>query len=99
MKGFSMNTVRVTIVMTLIFSFLLAAVVSGQNRRAPKPKRTNTATMPDSAPFWMGNPDADAFQKRMDDRLGLAQKALDRVMAVRGGRTNENTLKPYDQSP
>jgi len=92
-----MNTVRVTIVMTLIFSFLLAAVVSGQNRRASRKPATNTAAMSDSAPFWTGNPDADAFQKRMDERLGLAQKALDQVMAVRGQRTLENTLKPYDE--
>src|SRR5947209_15462505 len=95
MRGFSMKSLRVTTVMTLIFSSLLAGIVSGQNTRTPA--GANTAAMPDSAPFWAGNPDADAFQKRMDERLGLAQKALDQMLAVRGPRTIENTLRPYDE--
>ena len=49
------------------------------------------------APFWTGNPDASVFEKTMNERLTAAQAALDRLLAVKGQRTIENTLKPYDE--
>src|SRR5438552_14357558 len=49
------------------------------------------------APFWTGNPDAAVFEKAMHDRLVAAQIALDRLLAVKGQWTIENTLKPYDE--
>jgi Zn-dependent oligopeptidases len=51
----------------------------------------------DDAPFWTGKPDAAAFEKAMDQRLQQAQGALDRMLAVKGKRTIENTLKAYDE--
>jgi len=51
----------------------------------------------DDAPFWTGKPDAAAFEKAMDQRLQQAQVALDRMLAVKGKRTIENTLKAYDE--
>ena len=52
----------------------------------------------DDAPFWTNKPDAAAFNKLQDERLKLAQAALDRMLAVRGKRTVENTLVPYDEA-
>jgi thimet oligopeptidase len=51
----------------------------------------------DDAPFWTGKPDAAAFEKAMDQRLQQAQGALDKMLAVKGKRTIENTLRAYDE--
>lgn len=52
----------------------------------------------DDAPFWTGKPDAAAFTKTQDERLAKAKEAIDRMLAARGKRTVENTLKPYDEA-
>ena len=49
------------------------------------------------APFWTGNPNASTFEKLMNERLASAQAALDRLLAVKGKRTIENTLATYDE--
>jgi Zn-dependent oligopeptidase len=51
----------------------------------------------DDGPFWATRPDAAAFAKVQDERLKNAQSALDRMLAVKGKRTAENTLVPYDE--
>jgi thimet oligopeptidase len=52
----------------------------------------------DDAPFWTGKPDAATFTKIQDERLTQAQEAIHRLLAVKGKRTIENTLKPYDEA-
>jgi thimet oligopeptidase len=51
----------------------------------------------EDAPFWTGTPDAATFEKNMNERLSRAQTALDQMLAVKGKRTIENTLRPYDE--
>ena len=51
----------------------------------------------DDAPFWTGQPDAATFTRIQDERISKAQQTLDRMLAVKGKRTIENTLKPYDE--
>lgn len=48
-------------------------------------------------PFWTGKPDAAQFTRIQDERLAKAQEALNRLLAVKGKRTFENTLEPYDE--
>ena len=48
-------------------------------------------------PFWTGKPDATTFEKAMDERLANAQLFLNRMLAVKGKRTIENTLTLYDE--
>jgi Zn-dependent oligopeptidase len=55
------------------------------------------AATPDDAPFWTGQRDAASFTKLQEDRLASAKQSLDRMLAVTGKRTIENTLKPYDE--
>jgi hypothetical protein len=55
------------------------------------------AATPADAPFWTGLHDAASFTKLQDDRLTRAKESLDRMLAVTGKRTIENTLKPYDE--
>ncbi|MGH7702686.1 MAG: M3 family metallopeptidase [Gemmatimonadales bacterium] len=51
----------------------------------------------DDRPFWTGHPDAVAFASAVDQRLAGAGQQLDRLLAVRGNRTIDNTLRPYDK--
>lgn len=47
---------------------------------------------------WAARPDANAFEKIENDRLEAARQAIDRLVAVKGPRTVENTLEPYDEA-
>ncbi len=49
-------------------------------------------------PVWAAKPDIAAFQKLEDARLAAAQRSIDAIVAVKGARTIENTLAPYDEA-
>src|SRR5712692_9676483 len=51
---------------------------------------------PSTAPFWTDISDAASFQRAMDARVAHAREALDRLLAVKGAHTVDNTLRPYD---
>jgi thimet oligopeptidase len=48
--------------------------------------------------LWASPVDPATFEKRVNDQLEIARKAVDQILAVRGTRTVENTLQPYDQA-
>jgi hypothetical protein len=57
------------------------------------------AQSPNSQPtVWASKPDATAFEKIVNDRLAEGQKSIDKLVAVKGARTIENTLVPYDEA-
>lgn len=72
----------------LVFAGVLMAVISG---------RDEARAQVDDAAFWAVRPDAATFAKLQDERLKKAQATLDRLLAVKGKRTIENTLLPYDE--
>jgi thimet oligopeptidase len=47
-------------------------------------------------PVWSAKPDIAAFNQLEDGRLAAAQKYVDTMTAVKGQRTIENTLVPFD---
>jgi len=49
-------------------------------------------------PLWAGKPDIAAFEKIESERLAVAQRSIDAIVAVKGARTIENTLAPYDEA-
>jgi thimet oligopeptidase len=49
-------------------------------------------------PVWAAKPDAAAFEKIESDKLAAAQRAVDSLVAVKQGRTIENTLEPFDEA-
>jgi thimet oligopeptidase len=54
---------------------------------------------PSSQPtVWATKPDAAAFEKIVNERLAAEQNSIDRLIAVKGPRTIENTLVPYDEA-
>ncbi len=79
-----MRLLQLIILVTL--AAVLANTVSGHSS-----KNQN------DAPFWTGNPDASMFEKSMNERLANAQATLDRLLAVKGKRSIENTLATYDE--
>jgi thimet oligopeptidase len=50
------------------------------------------------APIWSSKPDAPAFEKIVNDRLASAQKSVEQIVSVKGKRTIENTLAPFDEA-
>ena len=56
-------------------------------------------TFPKSQPpVWSAKPDVSAFEKLENDRLAAARRSIDQIVAVKGTRTIENTLAPYDEA-
>jgi thimet oligopeptidase len=47
---------------------------------------------------WATKPDVAAFEKIENDRLAEAQHSINVMIAVKGARTIENTLVPYDEA-
>ncbi len=69
------------------FVFLLVAITAGGQEIAGN-----------QPPLWSTKPDVAAFEKMEDGRLTAAQAAVDQVVSVKGPRTIENTLAPYDEA-
>ena len=67
-------------------------------KAAPASATRNGAAPKEDAPFWTGRPGAAAFGKAQDARLARARKAIDQLVQVKGARTIENTLVPYDEA-
>jgi thimet oligopeptidase len=66
--------------------FLFAAVLSAQKISVDQPT------------IWASKPDIAAFEKIEIDRLAAGQRSIDTMLAVKGARTIENTLVPYDEA-
>ena len=47
---------------------------------------------------WDKPVDPATFEKRINDQLDLAQKSVDQLLTLKGTRTVENTLVPYDNA-
>jgi thimet oligopeptidase len=76
-----------------------AALLSAATTPA-KPAGKTAAAKPASVnvPFWTGKPSAAAFAKMEDERMAKTRKAIDQLVAVKGARTIQNTLVPFDES-
>lgn len=70
----------------LCLPFVLGAILSAQQ-----------VTVSQST-IWAATPDVAAFEKIENDRLAAGQRAIDTMLAVKGPRTIENTLLPYDEA-
>lgn len=79
---------RIQAVALIIFLMGGSLSTLGDNR---KPK------IPVDTPFWANRPDAAAFEKEISARLRKAQQALDQMLAIKGKRTIDNTLRLYDE--
>jgi thimet oligopeptidase len=71
---------------SMIASLLLIAGVSAQE--APKSQ----------PPIWSGKPDVAAFEAAENARFASVDAAISQLVAVKGARTIENTLAPFDEA-
>jgi thimet oligopeptidase len=71
----------------LCLSFALAAWSGGAQAREFE-----------QTPIWSGISDVNSFDAAIDRHLAAAQADLERMLAVRGARTVENTLVPFDDA-
>ena len=53
---------------------------------------------PNQPPVWSAKPGIAAFETVENGRIAAAQQAIDQIVAVKGPRTIENTLAPYDEA-
>jgi thimet oligopeptidase len=53
---------------------------------------------PSQPTVWASKPDVAGFQKMVTDRLAAAQTSIDQVTAVKGARTIDNTIVPFDEA-
>lgn len=65
---------------------LLATIVAAQE--AP----------PNQPPVWNAKPGIAAFETVENGRIAAAQQSIDQIVAVKGPRTIENTLVPFDEA-
>jgi thimet oligopeptidase len=49
-------------------------------------------------PIWSTKPDVTAFDKIENDRLDMAQRSIDKIVAIKGPKTVGNTLENYDEA-
>ncbi|HET9941349.1 MAG TPA: M3 family metallopeptidase [Candidatus Eisenbacteria bacterium] len=83
------RTLRIAAPLALALS-LGAVCPASSDAKTPKAKSSDPA-------FFSGHPDAAAFKAMEDAELKAAQSALDKMLAVKGKRTIENTLVPYNE--
>jgi thimet oligopeptidase len=78
---------------------LLAAQLTGPalpSQAATKPGAGKSAAS--DGPFWSARPDPAAFKKQNADRIAAAKASIAKLLAVKGARTTDNTLVPYDEA-
>jgi thimet oligopeptidase len=56
------------------------------------------SVMKDPLHIWVGNPDAAQARAWADAHLAAAKAQIDGLLAVKGARTVENTLRPFDEA-
>ncbi len=83
-----MNRIRTSLAAAL----LLALVIAPAHAAAP----ARAAATGDNAPFYTGRPTRAAFGAIQTARIAKAKANIARMLAVKGPRTIENTLVPYD---
>jgi thimet oligopeptidase len=64
----------------------LASILSAQSVSVSQPT------------IWAAKPDVAAFEKIANDRLAAALASIDTLVAVKGARTIDNTLVPFDEA-
>ncbi|HKQ88476.1 MAG TPA: M3 family metallopeptidase [Candidatus Acidoferrales bacterium] len=63
------------------------------------PGAARAQQVPYSQPtVWASNPNIAEWEKMENARLGAAQNSIDQLIAVKGPRTIENTLAPFDEA-
>ncbi len=74
---------------TIVFAFTALAIACPAEAQSP------AALQPS---VWAAKPDVAAFDKSVEARLAAAKRSIQKLVAVKGKRTVENTLQPFDDA-
>ena len=74
--------------MSILQLVLLPVLLAGAGAAQQMPKS--------QPPLWAAHPDVAAFEKIEAERLANAQRLIDRLLAVKGPRSTQNTLRLFD---
>ena len=84
--------------MALVPAALVALAFAVAPSTLPRAADAATSATPVAPPFWAGKPDSGGFRALTEGELRTAREALDRLAAVKGPRTIENTFAPYNEA-
>ncbi len=70
----------------VLLPILMTTLMTAQNLSVSQPT------------VWATKPDVAAFEKIENDRLAAAQASIDKLLAIKGARTIDNTLAPFDDA-
>jgi len=79
--------------LAVVLSLAVTPATTGQTTPPTAPTALTGAS---TAPFWTGTPDAAGFDRLMNARLVQARELLATLVAVKGARTIDNTLRVLD---
>jgi thimet oligopeptidase len=79
-------------------ALVIALCATGASLGAPASLLAAETSTPVAPPFWAGHPGSSGFRALEDGELKTAASALDRMLAVKGPRTIENTLALYNEA-
>ena len=83
MRGLLVLNLRLFVV-ACVLAFSVTAAAQAQSKVQPA--------------IWASKPDVAAFEKIINDHLAAAQAAVGQLTSVKGPRTIENTLRPFDDA-
>ncbi|HET9253277.1 MAG TPA: M3 family metallopeptidase [Candidatus Eisenbacteria bacterium] len=87
------------VLVALILANVSCAHASSSRAAAAGTAAEANAAAPSAIPlFYTGSPDAAALRAACQAELAKARESLDRMLAVRGARTLDNTLEPYSKA-
>ena len=94
------SLVRAALLALLVPTLSVAAPAPAAKPAAAPARAAAPAVAPagDNAPFYTGKPMGKAFAAIQTQRLVRARAAIKRLLAVKGPRTIENTLVPFNEA-
>lgn len=94
-----MNPIRSAVAVMLLAAFLTPTLQAAPAATAAlKAPAAVPGLATGTTPFWTGTPNVAEFTRRENLRLTRAKAAIARMLAVKGPRTIENTLRPFDDA-
>jgi len=73
----------------IVLAFALAVITRSADAQSPAAPQPSV---------WAAKPDVTAFDKSVDEHLAAANRSIQKLVNVKGRRTVDNTLQPFDDA-
>ena len=94
----SRTAVRSCLTLALLAGFAAGALAAPVAPAKPAAAARKSAAASPSTPFWAARPTAPQFKALNLARIARAKALIAQMLAVKGPRTIDNTLRPYDDA-